>query len=80
VIREKAPPEGKIRTSANKVADGLDSASYYLQERKFEHLGEDLRGLVRRYPIQSLLVGFGLGFLLAGRSNPQRERRDEKSK
>src|SRR6266404_7615931 len=67
VIREKAPREGKIGTTATKVAGGLESASYYLQEKKFDHLREDLRGLVRRYPLQALLVGLGLGFLLAGR-------------
>jgi uncharacterized protein YjbJ (UPF0337 family) len=67
VIREKAPREGKIGTTATKVAGGLESASYYLQEKKFDHLGEDFRGLVRRYPMRSLLIGLGLGFLLAGR-------------
>jgi uncharacterized protein YjbJ (UPF0337 family) len=67
VIREKAPREGKIGTTATKVAGGLESASNYLQEKKFDHLGEDFRGLVRRYPLQTLLVGLGLGFLLAGR-------------
>ena len=67
VIREKAPREGKIGTTATKVAGGLESASYYLQEKKFDHLGEDFRGLVRRYPLRSLLIGLGLGFLLAGR-------------
>jgi hypothetical protein len=54
------------------VAEGLESASYYLKEKKFEYLGEDLRGLIRRYPLQSVLVGFGLGFLLAVR-NKKRE-------
>ena len=67
VIRGKAPREGKIGTTATKVAGGLESASHYLQEKKFDQLGEDFRGLVRRYPLQSLLVGLGLGFLLAGR-------------
>jgi uncharacterized protein YjbJ (UPF0337 family) len=67
VIRGKAPREGKIGTTATKVAGGLESASHYLQEKKFDHLGEDFRGLVRRYPLQSLLVGLGLGFLFAGR-------------
>ena len=66
-IRGKAPREGKIGTTATRVAGGLESASHYLQEKKFDHLGEDFRGLVRRYPLQSLLVGLGLGFLLAGR-------------
>lgn len=67
VIREKAPREGKISTTATKVAGGLESASDYLQEKKFEHLGEDFRGMVRRHPLGSLLFGFGLGFFLFGR-------------
>jgi uncharacterized protein YjbJ (UPF0337 family) len=66
-IRGKAPHEGKIGTTATKVAGGLESASNYLQEKKFDHLGEDFRGLVRRYPLRSVLVGLGLGFLFAGR-------------
>jgi uncharacterized protein YjbJ (UPF0337 family) len=78
-IREKAPREGRIGTTATKVAGGLESASYYLHEKKFEHLGADLKGLVRRYPLQTLLVGLGLGFLLAGRSHSQRARKEEKT-
>ena len=66
-IRGKAPREGKIGTTATKVAGGLESASNYLEEKKFDHLGEDVRGLVRRYPLRSVLIGLGLGFLLAGR-------------
>jgi uncharacterized protein YjbJ (UPF0337 family) len=76
-IRDKAPRDGKLSRTANKVADGLESASYYLQERKLEHLGEDFSALVRRYPLQSIAVGFALGFLLAGGSVSRRERREE---
>jgi len=65
-IREKAPRDGTLGTASTKVAEGLESASYYLKEKRFEYLGEDLQGLVRRYPLQSLLVGFGLGFFLSG--------------
>ena len=72
VIREKAPREGSVGTTATKVAAGLESASDYLQEKKFDHLGEDFRGLVRRYPLRSLLIGLGLGFLLAGRNRKMR--------
>jgi uncharacterized protein YjbJ (UPF0337 family) len=67
VIRENAPREGAIGTTATTVADGLESASSYLQEKKFEHLAKDLTGLVRSYPIPSLLVGFCLGYFLARR-------------
>ena len=79
VIREKAAREGKIGTAAIKVAGGLESASCYLQEKKFDHLGEDFRGLVRRYPLQSLMVGLGFGFLLGGRRHRQHGREDKSS-
>jgi uncharacterized protein YjbJ (UPF0337 family) len=67
-IREKAPRDSTLGTATTKVAEGLESTSYYLKEKRFEYLREDLLRLVRRYPLQSLLVGFGLGFLLAGRN------------
>jgi uncharacterized protein YjbJ (UPF0337 family) len=78
VIREKAPREGKLSTTANKVVDGLESARYYLQEKKFDYIGHDLGALVRRYPLQSIAVGFVLGFLLAGGSNSRRDHREER--
>ena len=79
VIREKAAREGKIGTAAIKVAGGLESASCYLQEKKFDHLGEDFRDLVRRFPLQSLMVGLGFGFLLGGRRHRQHGREDRSS-
>jgi uncharacterized protein YjbJ (UPF0337 family) len=62
VIRENAP---RVTKTATTVADGLESASSYLQEKPFEHLAKNFTSLVRSYPIPSLLVGFGLGYWLA---------------
>ena len=68
VIRENAPREGAVATAATAVAGGLESASSYLQEKKFEHLAQDVTAIVRTYPVQSLLIGVGLGYLLARRT------------
>jgi uncharacterized protein YjbJ (UPF0337 family) len=68
VIREKAPREGSVATAATTVVDGLESASSYLRERKFDHLAKDVTDLVRTYPVQSLLIGVGMGYLLARRT------------
>ena len=57
--------QGAISTAATAVADGVGSASSYLQEKKFEEMATDLTALIRQYPVQSLLVGMGLGYLLA---------------
>jgi uncharacterized protein YjbJ (UPF0337 family) len=67
VIRENAPHDGAVATAATAVVDGLESASTYLREKKFDHLAKDVTDLVRTYPVQSLLIGIGLGYLLARR-------------
>ena len=57
--------QGAISTAATAVAGGVESANSYLQERKFAEMATDLTALIRQYPVQSLLVGMGLGYLLA---------------
>jgi uncharacterized protein YjbJ (UPF0337 family) len=64
-IRDQAPHEGAIATAATAVAGGLESASSYLHEKDYKNLATDLTALVRRYPLQALLVGVGLGYVLA---------------
>jgi uncharacterized protein YjbJ (UPF0337 family) len=68
VIRERAPREGSVATAATTVVDRLESAGSYLREKKFDHLAKDVTELVRTYPVQSLLIGVGIGYLLARRT------------
>jgi len=65
VIRDHAPQEGAMATAATAVAGRLESASTYLKEKDYENLAADLTALVRNYPVQALVVGVGLGYLLA---------------
>ena len=67
VIREKAPHDGPVANVATAVVDGLESASSYLKQKKYDHLAKDVTTVVRSYPLQSLLIGFGLGYLLGRR-------------
>ena len=67
-IRANAPSEGRVGTVASTIAGGLTSASSYLRDRKYGRLAKDVTGLVRAYPVQSLLIGVGVGYLLARRS------------
>ena len=62
--------QGAIATAATAVAGGVESASSYLQEKKFEDMATDLTALVRNYPVQSFLVGVGLGYILARLTTP----------
>jgi len=63
-IREKSPHE-KVRHTANKVADSLESAGAYLEQKNLDGMFDDLAGVIRRYPLQALLAGIAVGFLLA---------------
>jgi methyl-accepting chemotaxis protein len=64
-IREKAPVDGPMANAADTAADTLERAGTYLQQQDLADMRADLEGLIRRYPTQSLLIGFGIGYLLA---------------
>lgn len=65
-VREKSPHDA-VRDATNKVADKLESAGTYLENLHFENIIENFSGMIRRYPVQSLAIGIGIGFLLARR-------------
>ena len=52
-------------TAATTIADMVQDASSYLQEAPVKDLAAGLVDLVRRYPIPSVLIGVGVGYLLA---------------
>jgi len=62
-IREKAP-EGPLGAAAADVAGTLESGAAYLQQQNFQAMADDALNLVRRYPLQAVLIGIGVGFLL----------------
>jgi uncharacterized protein YjbJ (UPF0337 family) len=57
--------QGAISSAATAVTGGVESATSYLQEKKFDEMANDLTTVIRTYPVQSLLVGIGLGYMLA---------------
>jgi hypothetical protein len=64
--KEKSLPEA-LRKTTDKVAEGLESAGSYIEERKFRDLPRDLITLIRKHPVQALLLCGGLGLYLARR-------------
>jgi ElaB/YqjD/DUF883 family membrane-anchored ribosome-binding protein len=64
-VRQKAPESGTIGNIAASAADVLDRSGSYLQETDVRTLQSDLEDLIRRRPLESLLIGAGVGFLLA---------------
>jgi ABC-type transporter Mla subunit MlaD len=47
------------------ATDAWESGSRYFQEHNFKDMADDVAGVIRRNPIPALLVGVGLGFILA---------------
>jgi len=64
-IRENLPREGVIGTASSTVARGLESSGRYLEKESLQGMAEDLTNVIRRNPIPAILIGIGLGFVLA---------------
>jgi hypothetical protein len=67
-IRDNGPEGGVLGATASGIANSLESGGTYLQDHNFHGMSEDLTALVRRYPLQSFLLGVGVG-LLVGRAS-----------
>jgi vacuolar-type H+-ATPase subunit H len=63
-VREKAP-EGKAGEVAYKAADALERGGEYLQTADLQMVRSDLERIIRDHPIEALLVGVGVGYLVA---------------
>jgi uncharacterized protein YjbJ (UPF0337 family) len=56
---------GKASEAATAVRSGVEKASSYFQEKTFDSIGSDVAAIVRKYPVQAVLIGIGLGIWLA---------------
>jgi ElaB/YqjD/DUF883 family membrane-anchored ribosome-binding protein len=57
--------EGTIGTAASKTAETLEQASTYLQDKDTDQLISDIEAMVRKRPVESVLVAAGIGYLLS---------------
>jgi len=64
-VREKGPEGGMLGKAKSAVAGALETGGQYLEENRLSGMGQDLTELIKRNPIPALLVGIGLGYLLA---------------
>jgi hypothetical protein len=64
-MREHGPQEGMLGAANKAVAGTIERTGDYLAEEGLSGMAEDVTNVIRRYPVTSMLVGIGLGFLLA---------------
>jgi uncharacterized protein YjbJ (UPF0337 family) len=60
-----ASASSMAREATAGVAGSLETAGSYLQEKDFRSIAADFAGLVRKHPVQSVLIGAGLIYLLS---------------
>ena len=63
-LRENAPREGVLGGASQAVADTLRDSGRYLEQEGFSGIMEDLGGVIRNHPVPTILVAFGVGFLV----------------
>ena len=63
-IREKGPHEGVLGRADAAVANSLESCGREL-ERGVTGMASDLTETIRRHPVPAVLIGIGLGFMIA---------------
>jgi hypothetical protein len=64
-LRERGPHDGMLGTATSSVADSLEHTGRYIQEEGLVGMAEDVTELIRRNPIPAMLVGIGIGYMLA---------------
>jgi hypothetical protein len=64
-IREHKPQAGVLSDAGEAVAKKLVAGGHYLEEHGLKGIGEDVTNMIRRNPVPALLIGVGVGFLIA---------------
>jgi uncharacterized protein YjbJ (UPF0337 family) len=55
----------RARGALSAVSDTVESASSYLRENNWDRMAADLRDIIRKYPLQSILLGVGLVYWMS---------------
>jgi ElaB/YqjD/DUF883 family membrane-anchored ribosome-binding protein len=64
-LRDRGPQGGMLGRATSTVADTLDRTGRYLEDQGFSGMVEDLTSMVRNHPLPAILLGIGVGFMLA---------------
>lgn len=64
-IRDQGPKSGLLGKATTGVADTLDTAGRYLDQQGMSGMVDDLTSMIKNHPVPAMLIGIGLGFILA---------------
>jgi len=63
-VRDQGPNQGMLGSATRTVADSLDQAGQYIEDKHLAGMMDDVTGLIKRNPLPAILVGIGIGFLI----------------
>jgi hypothetical protein len=63
-VRDSGPQSGMLGSATRTVADGLEGAGKYLEDKNLSGMMEDINGLIKRNPMPAILLALGVGFLV----------------
>jgi ElaB/YqjD/DUF883 family membrane-anchored ribosome-binding protein len=64
-LRDRGEGGGSMASIATTAADKMEAGAQMLRDKDTEQIVSDLEALVRRKPVESLLVAAGIGFVLS---------------
>jgi hypothetical protein len=64
-LRHNVPQDGTLGQASSAVAKTLEDTGSYLEREGLQGISHDMTNLIKRNPIPALLIGVGLGFLVA---------------
>ena len=64
-IRDRGPQKGVLGNASSAVAGTLESGGRYLREHGLSGIADDITDIIRKNPLPAILIGVGVGFLLA---------------
>jgi hypothetical protein len=64
-IQDHSPDQGILSNAGHAIGAKLEAGGQYLHDQGLSGVAADITNCVRRNPIPSLLIGLGVGFLLA---------------
>lgn len=70
-VRDRGPDEGVAGDATSAVADGLEHGGKYLQEETVSEMAGNVTNVIRRNPIQALLIGAIAGYFLGRVTTPK---------
>ena len=70
-IRQNLPQEGTLGQASSAVAKTLEDTGSYLEREGLQGIACDMTKMIKNNPIPSLMMGVGLGFLIARATTPR---------